>query len=274
MTTELPGLLLIAQATVEHGAAFLRTHRPRTWTGKGDRDMATDVDLAIERIVRDELTRATPGIDVHGEEEGGPTSGTRWVIDPVDGTANLTHDIPLTGISLALVVDDDPLLGVIALPQLGRTYWAADSLGACRDGNPLHVTGPARLDEAIVAIGDYGTGPGAATRNATMLAIHAALAPLAQRVRMLGSAAVDLALLADGALGASITLGNRTWDMAAGAVIAREAGAHVTDLDGTDHTTTSRCTIAAAPGLTDDILRIVQRASAATSFTGEEIVAC
>jgi hypothetical protein len=118
---------------------------------------------------------------------------------------------------LALVVDEDPLLGVIALPQLDRTYWAADGLGACRDGHPIRITGPARLDEAIVAVGDYGTGPDAATRNATMLAIHAAFAPRAQRIRMLGAAAADLALLADSVLGASITLGNRTWDMAAGA---------------------------------------------------------
>jgi myo-inositol-1(or 4)-monophosphatase len=134
--------------------------------------MATDVDLAIERILRDELTRATPGIGVQGEEEGGPTSGTRWVIDPVDGTANLTHDIPLTGISLALVVDEDPLLGVIALPQLDRTYWAADGLGACRDGHPIRIAGPARLDEAIVAVGDYATttsspGPRPTRRSAS-----------------------------------------------------------------------------------------------------------
>lgn len=273
MTTELARLLLIAQATVEHGAEFLRTHRPRTCTSKGDRDMATDVDLAIERILRDELTRATPGFGIQGEEEGGPTGGTRWVIDPVDGTANFTHGIPLTGISLALVVDEEPLLGVIALPQLDRTYWAADGLGAFRDGRPIRITGPAGLAEAIVAIGDYGTGSDVATRNATLLAIHADLAHRAQRVRMLGSAAADLALLADSGLGASITLGNRTWDMAAGTVIAREAGAQVTDLDGTDHTTTSRCTIAAAPALIEDILNLVQRASAINGFTEEE-VAC
>lgn len=225
-------------------------------------------------MLRDELIRATPGIGVQGEEEGGPTSGTRWVVDPVDGTANLTHDIPLTGISLALIVDEEPLVGVIALPQLDRAYWAADGLGACRNGHPIRVTGPTRLDEAIVAVGDYGTGPGAATRNATIVAIHAALAPRAQRVRMLGSAAADLALLAESALGASITLGNRTWDMAAGAVIAREAGAHVTDLDGSDHTAASRCTIAAAPALIEDILDIVRQASAINGFTGEEVVAC
>ncbi|MDT8915114.1 inositol monophosphatase family protein [Amycolatopsis sp. PS_44_ISF1] len=205
---------------------------------------------------------------------GAPASGTRWVLDPVDGTANLTHDIPLTGISLALVADEDPLLGVIALPQLGRTYWAADGLGACRDGHPIRIAGPARLDEAMIAIGDYGAGPDTAVRNAAMLEIHAALAPRAQRIRMLGTAAADLALVADSAFGASITLGNRTWDMAAGAVIAREAGAHVTDLDGTDHTTASRCTIAAAPALIDDILGIVQHASTVTGFTGQEDLAC
>ena len=145
MNAELAGLLPIAQASVEHGAAFLRAHRPRTCRAKGDRDMVTDVDLAIERLLRGELGRATPGIGVHGEEEGGQTSGTRWVIDPVDGTANLTHGIPLTGTCLALVVDDRPVLGVIALPLLNRTYWAADGLGAFRDGHPIHITGPTGL---------------------------------------------------------------------------------------------------------------------------------
>jgi len=270
MSGELVSLLLIAQATIKHGADYLRGHSPSACIAKGDRDMVTDVDLAIERLLRGELNRATPGIGVHGEEEGGQSSGTRWIIDPIDGTANYTRGLPLVGICLALVVDQRPVLGVIALPLLGRTYWAANGLGAFRDGHPIRITRPAELAEAIVAIGDYGTGRGAVSRNATMLAIHAALAPRAQRVRMLGSAAVDLALLADSALGASITLGNRTWDMAAGAVIAREAGARVTDLDGTDHSTTSRCTIAASPGLTEDILGIVQHAAMTTGFAGEE----
>lgn len=270
MKARLADLLPIAQATVEHGAAYLRANSPSTYTAKGDRDMVTDVDLAIERLLRNELTRVTPSIGVYGEEFGGQTNGTRWVIDPVDGTANLNRGIPLTGISLGLVTDEEPVLGVIALPLLDRTYWAANGLGAFRDGHPIRVTAQADLAEAIVAIGDYATGANTAARNSAMLAIHAALAPRALRIRMLGSAAVDLSLLADGALGASITLGNRTWDMAAGAVIAREAGAHVTDIDGTRHTTSSRCTIAAAPGLIEDILGIVQHASTTTGFSGQE----
>jgi myo-inositol-1(or 4)-monophosphatase len=268
--TNLATLLTIAQATVEHGANYLRTHRPRASTAKGDRDMVTDIDLAVERLLRNELACKAPEIGMFGEQEGGDTSGTRWVLDPVDGTANLTHGIPLTGISLALLIGEQPVLGVIALPLLDRTYWAADGLGAFRNGHPISAAGPTILAESIVAIGDYGTGPDAVPRNATALAIHTELAPRAQRIRMLGSAALDLAWTADASLGASITLGNRTWDMAAGAIIAREAGAQVVDLDGSPHTDTSRFTIAAAPDLLEEILDTVRHATALAGFANQE----
>jgi myo-inositol-1(or 4)-monophosphatase len=269
VNTELATLLSIARTAVEHGATYLRTHQPRTITAKGDRDMVTDLDLTIERLLRDELTHHTPDIGVHGEEEGGTTGDTRWVLDPIDGTANLTHSIPLTGISLALIHANKPELGVIALPQLNHTYWAATGLGAFRDGHPITASSPTTLAASIVAIGDYGTGPTTAARNAAALAIHAALAPRAQRIRMLGSAAVDLAWTADASLGASITLGNRPWDMAAGSIIAREAGAHVVDLDGNTHDTTSRFTIAAAPTLLPEILTVVRQAAANTGLTDQ-----
>jgi len=271
VSTELATLLSTARTAVEHGATYLRTHQPRTITAKSDRDMVTDLDLTIERLLRDELTHQTPDIGVHGEEEGGTTSDTRWVLDPIDGTANLTHSIPLTGISLALVHANKPVLGVIALPQLNHTYWAATGLGAFRDGHPITASNPTTLAASIVAIGDYATGPTTTgARNATALAIHTALAPRAQRIRMLGSAAIDLAWTADASLAASITLGNQSWDMAAGSIIAREAGAHVVDLDGSTHDTTSRFTIAAAPTLLPEILTVVRQAAANTGLTDQQ----
>ena len=270
MNTELVTLLSIARTAVEHGATYLRAHQPRTITAKGDRDMVTDLDLAIERLLRDELTHQTPDIGVHGEEEDGPTSDTRWILDPIDGTANLTHSIPLTGISLALIHANKPVLGVIALPPLNRTYWAANGLGAFRDGHPITAASPTTLAQSIVAMGDYATGPTTGARNATALAIHAALAPRAQRIRMLGSAAVDLVWTADASLAASITLGNQSWDMAAGSIIAREAGAQVVDLDGSTHDTTSRFTIAAAPNLLPEILDVVRQAAASTGLTDQQ----
>jgi myo-inositol-1(or 4)-monophosphatase len=118
----------------------------------------------------------------------------------------------------------------------------------------------------VIAIGDYGTGADAEERNAVAVALHAALAPAAGKVRMLGSAAVDLAFVADGTLDASITLGNRDWDMAAGVAIARAAGACVTDTDGTPHDLASRTTIVTAPGLTNAVLDTLRQVTAGTTY--------
>jgi myo-inositol-1(or 4)-monophosphatase len=260
VTPDLAALQTVALRAMDLAEAHVLTHRPRQVTSKGDRDMVTDVDLAVEHTVRDFLIRETPAIGVLGEEEGGPDTSTRWVLDPVDGTANFTRAIPLTGISLALVHDDRAVLGVVALPLLNQRFWAADGLGSWCNGRSIHAATTTRPDEAVVAVGDYGTGPGAEDRNRIALALHAHLAPRVQRIRMLGSAAVDLAWVASGALDTSITLGNRSWDMAAGTAIARNAGAVVIDVDGTAHTATSRFTIATTPGLRSHILSALQAA--------------
>ncbi len=263
MTSDLASLMSVALRAMDLAEAHVRTHAPGLVTPKGDRDMATAVDLAIERMVREFLSEATPAIGFLGEEEGGADAQTRWVLDPVDGTANFARGLPLNGISLALLHEEHAALGVIALPFLDLRYWAADGLGAWRNGQPITAASTAALSEAIVAVGDYGTGPDAPARNHTALTLHAHLAPRAQRVRMLGSAAVDLVWVADGTLDASITLGNRPWDMAAGTVIARHAGAAVFDADGTPHNTSSRFTIAAATTLRNDILAAIQSATSA-----------
>ncbi|MES4885199.1 inositol monophosphatase family protein [Streptomyces sp. NPDC000349] len=173
--------------------------------------------------------------------------------------------LPLCGISLALV-HHGPVLGVIRLPLIGRRYWAAQGLGAFRDGQRISAAGTSTLPEAMIAVGDYGTGPDGPERNRVALAIQAHLAEKAQRVRMLGSAAVDLAFVADGTLDATITLGNHDWDMAAGVVLAREAGAVVMDTDGSPHTPDALTTIATAPGLRDAVLDIVAATTTGTPW--------
>ncbi|MGH3867778.1 MAG: inositol monophosphatase family protein [Pseudonocardiaceae bacterium] len=263
MSPDLTSLTLVALHAVDLAEAHVRTHQPRLVTPKGDRDMTTDVDLAVERMICEFLAKATPAFGFFGEEQGGGNTPTRWVLDPIDGTANFARDVPLNGISLALVHEQHAILGIIALPFLGQRYWAADGVGAWRNGQPITAARTMALSDSIVAIGDYGTGPDAPARNRVALALHAHLAPRAQRVRMLGSAAVDLVWVAGGMLDASITLGNRAWDMAAGAVIARQAGAALFDADGTPHTTSSRFTIAAAPALRNDVLAAVQAATRA-----------
>jgi myo-inositol-1(or 4)-monophosphatase len=99
--------------------------------------MTTAVDLAVERMVREFLREATPTIGFLGEEEGGADAQTRWVLDPIDGTANFARGLPLNGVSLALLHETHAVLGVITLPFLDLRYWAADGLGAWRNCQPI-----------------------------------------------------------------------------------------------------------------------------------------
>ncbi|MER7211090.1 inositol monophosphatase family protein [Streptosporangium sp. NPDC000239] len=266
MTLDVRTILPIAEQAVTIAADIVRTRLPGAVTAKGDRDMATEVDYAVEHAVRDFLTRETPEIAFLGEEEGGPAGeeGQVWALDPVDGTANLLHGIPLCGVSLGLIDNDTSILGVIDLPFLGSRYSAAHHRGAHLNGHPIHCGRTDDLTEAIVGIGDYAVGQAADARNRLRLAVTGELAARVQRVRMFGSAAVDLAWVAEGRIDAAIMLSNKPWDTAAGVLIAREAGAVVVDLDGTPHTVNAQATIATTPAILTDLLDLIAKADKST----------
>jgi myo-inositol-1(or 4)-monophosphatase len=224
---------------------------------KGDRDYASQLDLDVEHRLRDHLELATPDVGFFGEEEGtrGDPDGPQWVLDPIDGTVNFVHGLPLYAVSLALVVAQQPVLGVIDLPAIGIRYHAIQGRGARRNNQPMSaVEPPANLSSAVVAIGDYAVGDRAEEKNRDRLAVTTRLAATALRVRMLGSAATDLAWLAEGSLDATVTLSNNPWDMCAGVVLARETGHRVVDLDGTDYSIRSNATIGAHPQLLPELL--------------------
>jgi myo-inositol-1(or 4)-monophosphatase len=256
------GPLLAAAFRAMDTAAEIAKGQAGTATSKGDRDMVTDLDIGIERAVRASLRQDAPDVAFLGEEESpdGSTKGLTWALDPIDGTANLVHNLPLYAVSLALVENDSALLGIIDLPMLGRRYWAARNQGAWLDGERIHVSRRDRLAEAMVTLGDYAVGDEATAKNRLRLSVTAQLARSVLRVRMLGSAAIDLAWLAEGKTDACIILSNQPWDTAAGAVIAAEAGAQVVDLDGSPHTMRSKATIGAPPGLIAEILDLMHRA--------------
>jgi myo-inositol-1(or 4)-monophosphatase len=263
VTTDPHQYLPVAHAAADLARDLIRTSHPGTITEKTDRDLVSDVDLAVERAVRQHLNQATPGIGFLGEEEGGPNdSGTGWLwtLDPIDGTSNYAHGIPLCAASLALLRDGRPVLGVIDAPFMAERFHAAEGTGAWSHGRRIAASATTQLREAIVAIGDYATGPGAARKNETQLAATISLTPRVHRIRMLGTAALDLAWLAAGRLDASVTFSNHLWDMAAGIILAREAGAAVTDADGTPHTFNSAATIAAAPDLIPQLIPLIQAA--------------
>jgi myo-inositol-1(or 4)-monophosphatase len=262
---DLPALLATANEAVSTASNLIRSRRPGALTAKGDRDMASEVDYAVEQELRSILAKATPEVGFLGEEEGrtaGRSDELLWVLDPVDGTVNFIHGIPLVAVSLGLVAGDQSILGVIDMPFMGTRYAAAEGLGATRDGKAIHGSRCERLGDAVVAIGDYAVGVNAAERNQTRLAMTAILAANVQRIRMLGTAATDLAWVAEGNLDASIMFTNKPWDTSAGVLIAREAGAVVLDVDGSDHAVTSTGTIAVTAPLADQLLSLVRAAQA------------
>jgi myo-inositol-1(or 4)-monophosphatase len=259
-----PTLILAAERAVDSGVQILC--RGRSHLGvlipKGDRDFATGVDLRIESAIRGSLAEATPGIPFLGEEGGGAleSSEARWVLDPIDGTINFAKDIPLCTISLALAIGGQPVLGIVDAPFLGERFIARRGSGAYRNGAAISVCEVASMHEAVVGVADFKVGAGAEAENRVHLAVLARLARDSLRVRMLGSAALDLAWLAAGRLHATVMLSNLPWDVTAGLLLVREAGGLVYDYDGSEHDEQSQCTIASVPSLVAPVTRIVMEA--------------
>ncbi|MGI5145867.1 inositol monophosphatase family protein [Plantactinospora sp. CA-294935] len=262
-------LLPIAVKAVERASSVMRGQPPGALTPKGDRDVASELDYQIERDLRAFLHNLTPDIGFLGEEEGVSGSGElQWALHPIDGTANFVRGLPLCGISLGLIHHKQPVLGVIDLPFLDRLYTAARGEGAYANGRSIEVSKTASLSEAIVGIGDYAVGAGAAEKNGLRLALTAQLAHEVLRIRMTGSAALDLAWLAEGRLDAAVTLSNHPWDMTAGVAIAAEAGAVILDGDGTSYTRDSSVTLGTTPALADQLLAHLVRAHATSKGDG------
>lgn len=225
---------------------------------KGERDFALHVDLDVERAVKAILAGADPTIPVLGEELAwqGQADATRyWVVDPVDGTINYARALPMFGTCIALVENGQAVLAGISLPALGERYIAQRGEGAWCNGQRLQVSQVDTLQQAMVGTGDFAVGAGCEEKNRQRFAVLQTLAPQVLRIRMLGSAAVQMAWLAAGKLDVSIILSNKAWDVQAGVLIAREAGAVVFDGDGSEHTTASRYTLAATPGVKKEMLR-------------------
>ncbi|MGW1529262.1 inositol monophosphatase family protein [Streptomyces sp. NPDC001588] len=259
--TDLASLLKIADTALDQASSLVTEMAVGAVRSKGDRDMVSEIDLAVEERVRAFLQKETPEIGFLGEESGGAgiDGPLTWALDPVDGTANLVNGLPLCAVSLGLVEDNRSVLGVIDLPFMRHRFRAAEGHGAYADDEPIRPSQTTAMNDAIVAIGDYAVGVRAQERNVRRLDLTRRLAEQVLRVRMFGSAAIDLSWVASGKLDASIALSNHPWDMAAGVAIAREAGAAVMDLDGSPHCLRSTATIAVTPGLRGPLLKMLDR---------------
>jgi myo-inositol-1(or 4)-monophosphatase len=202
---------------------------------KGTIDLVTDHDLASEEVIRGRLSDAFPHHHIVAEEQQATHSseaeqaGPVWYVDPLDGTTNFAHGHPFFSVSLGLFDGAEGLVGVVAAPALGLTWSAARGHGAWRNRARCHVSATPSLGDALCATGfpyDKWTNPdhNVAELDAFLTRTHG--------VRRGGSAAIDLAMVADGTFDLYWEKGLSPWDMAAGAVLVSEAAGTLSDYDG------------------------------------------
>ena len=212
-------------------------------------DMVTSMDRASEQHIVDGIRAARPDDAIVGEEgaDHAGTSGVRWIIDPLDGTTNYLYALPAYAVSIAVEVDGEVIAGVVVDPSHRETYAATIGGGATCNGRPIACSDVRELAHALVGTGfSYD-----ADRRTRQGAVAARLLPRARDIRRMGAAALDLCWVACGRLDAFYEKGLQSWDLAAGSLIAREAGAAVGDLHGGPAST--GFTLASAPAVFDDL---------------------
>jgi myo-inositol-1(or 4)-monophosphatase len=197
---------------------------------KGEVDLVTEVDEQAERVIREILLGAFPSYGMLAEESG-RSSGeedTRWIVDPLDGTTNYAHRLPIFAVSIALERAGEVIMGVVHDPVREETFIAERGGGATLDGEPIRVSDTKEPIQALIATGfpyDRAEMPEA-------LELFGRFAAVTRGIRRLGSTALDLCYVAAGRLDGYYERGIWEWDLAAGALILEEAGGKVTDYRG------------------------------------------
>ena len=196
---------------------------------KADRSHVTEADLAAERTIRDLIEAERPGDAIFGEEYGATEGARRWIIDPIDGTANFLRGVPAWGTMIALEIDGVISLGVVSMPAMGRRWWAANGLGAFTDGERrIGVSSVDTLEEASLSFQSIGQW-----RDAGHLDALLTLQERVWRDRAYGDIWAYM-LLAEGHLDIVGEFDVKEYDVAAAAAIVREAGGRFTSLEGSE----------------------------------------
>jgi myo-inositol-1(or 4)-monophosphatase len=209
-------------------------------------DLVSDVDLASERLIVDGVAGTWPGDGILAEEgsRSPGATGWRWVIDPLDGTRNYLTGAGPWSVCLALQEGGTTRMAVVHDPVAGETFSAVAGAGALLGCQPLRASATTRVDEALVGL-SFNPSPGTKRRMAEILAV---LLPSVGDVRRV-PAAIDLVSVAAGRLDAALVVDTQLWDVAAGLLIAAEAGAAVVDVPGAGASVILVATPALGPGL-------------------------
>ncbi len=235
-TDDLTAYREAACEAARRGAAVLEDWRSRFQVHeKGRFDLVTDADVASQRTISSYLHERFPGHAFLGEEEGAsktrpaPDAPPTWIVDPLDGTTNYVHDLPLYCVSIGLQVAGEMVVGVVLDPRQNELFAAAKGQGAWLGTQRLRTSRAACLEEALLAT---GFPPDLRGQERT-LEWFRYFSLRTRSLRRTGSTALNLAYLAAGRFDGYWAFDNHVWDVAGGVVLVREAGGTITNIDGT-----------------------------------------
>lgn len=239
---------------------FLHAHRGGRrrirFKGSGTANIVTEMDRASEDMIVREIRREFPDHSIVAEEGGARgDSPFCWHIDPLDGTTNYAHGLPIWSVSIAYAVRGRVEAGAVYAPTFGALYWARRGGGAFCNGRPIRVSAAVRMGESLLATGFPYREP-MRSRN---LRYFKAFMTRAQAIRRPGSASLDIAWVASGALDGYWEFSLGSWDIAAGVLIAEEAGARVTDFRGKPVDLSAGEVVLANPRLHRQMLAVLRR---------------
>ncbi len=256
-------LLALARQLAADAAALLldglTRARREVSTKSTATDMVTEIDRESENLIVRGILDRRPDDGIVGEEgaDVAGTSGVRWIVDPVDGTTNYLYGLPGFSVSIAAQVDGDVVVGVVHDPMHDDVYSARRGVGAWLNDEPLHTPDHDDLATALVATG-FAYDPARRARQAEVLV---RVLPRVRDIRRMGAASVDLCATARGRVNAYYERGLGPWDLAAGALVAEEAGAIVGSVH--DQLWKGGLVLAAPPSLYDAFRDLVVGAGAA-----------
>ena len=226
---------------------------------KGPGDYVSAADRKAEEIVHAELARARPGYSFLMEESGeveGSDGQHRWLVDPLDGTTNFLHGIPIFAVSIGLERQGTLVAGVIYNPAMDELYTAERGGGAFLNDRRMRVAARKRLSDCVIGTGIPHLGRG--NHGRSLVDLRHVMGETAG-IRRLGSAALDLAYVAAGRMDGFWEDALAPWDMAAGMLMVREAGGFVSDRDGGNAVFDTGTIVAGNEAIHGELLKVLQR---------------
>lgn len=199
---------------------------------EGVNNFVTEADKACEKLIIDTIKHNFPTDSILSEETGEikGESEFKWIVDPIDGTSNFAHNLPIFGISIGLVKNGKPIAGVVEVPGLGETYWALEGQGAYLNNKKISVSKSSQIKNGLFATGfPYSR----AEKYEKNMELWNTFYKESHGVRRIGAASVDLCFLAAGRFDGYWEFDLKPWDIAAGKIILEEAGGAITNTDGT-----------------------------------------